>query len=167
MYYYQVLLCACIGTLFYLTSVGSHFPLACVTYETVLYNEKCVWRFWFLTALFLRIQICAFFMDSHILEDDGATFETLGSTQPLTQHYLAETWILNNVSNVTSICDLKKNKMWEIKNWILTVQHYSEICGFWLNGKLVHWYVLPAVTENVLCEELCKLSVKSFSVLVL
>jgi len=48
-------------------------------------------RFGFLTALFLRIQICAFFMDSCILEDDGATFETLGTTQPLTQHYLAET----------------------------------------------------------------------------
>jgi len=34
-------------------------------------------RFRFLTALFLRIQICAFFMDSPILEDDGAMFETL------------------------------------------------------------------------------------------
>jgi len=33
--------------------------------------------FGFLTALFLRIQICAFSMDSPILEDDGTTFETL------------------------------------------------------------------------------------------
>ena len=31
------------------------------------------------------------FFDGLILEDDGATFETLGTTQPLTQHYLAET----------------------------------------------------------------------------
>jgi hypothetical protein len=45
----------------------------------------------FLTALFLRIQICAFFIDSHIFEDDGATFETLGTSQLLTQHYLTET----------------------------------------------------------------------------
>jgi hypothetical protein len=48
-------------------------------------------RFGFLTALFLRIQICAFFMGSHILEDDGTAFETLGTTQPLAQHYLTET----------------------------------------------------------------------------
>jgi hypothetical protein len=45
----------------------------------------------FLTELFLRIQICAFFMDSRVSEDDGATFETLGTTQFLIQHYLAET----------------------------------------------------------------------------
>jgi len=61
-------------------------------------------RFGFLTSLFLRIQICAFFMDSHILEDDGATFETLGTTQSLTQHYLAESWILNSVSVKCDIC---------------------------------------------------------------
>ena len=67
------------------------FPLACLTYETVICIVKNVFeRFGFLTSLFLRIQICAFFMDSHILEDDGATFETLGTTQSLTQHYLAE-----------------------------------------------------------------------------
>jgi hypothetical protein len=45
----------------------------------------------FLTALFLRIQICAFFIDSRISEDDGTTFETLGTTQLLIQHYLTET----------------------------------------------------------------------------
>jgi hypothetical protein len=48
-------------------------------------------RFGFLAALFLRIQICAFFMDRRILEDNVTTFETLGTTQPLTQHCLAET----------------------------------------------------------------------------
>lgn len=82
----------CTGTLFYLTSVGSHFPLACLPYETVIYIMKNVTeRFGFPTALFLRIQMCAFCMDNCILEDYGATFETLGTTQPLPQHYLSET----------------------------------------------------------------------------
>jgi hypothetical protein len=61
-------------------------------------------RFGFLPALFLRIQICAFFMDNRILEDDGPTFETLGTTQPLTQHYLAEIPILNSASVKCDIC---------------------------------------------------------------
>jgi hypothetical protein len=81
----------CTGTLLYLTSVGSHFPLACLTCETVIYNKNVSERFGFPTALFLRIQIYAFCMDNCILEDYGATFETLGTTQPLTQHYLSET----------------------------------------------------------------------------
>lgn len=160
----------CIGTLFYLISVGSYFPLACLNYETVIYiyNEKCVWKFW---------------VSHSIVSEDSDLCILHGQPYPWRWwHYI---WnIVNNstidtalfrrdlnsqqcVLNVTSICDLKENKMWEIKNWMLTVQHRSESCGSWLSGKLVYWHVLPAVTESILCAECCKLSVKLFSVLVL